>query len=44
MKIRIRFNGKEAEAELNKTITARKIYDALPIKSNANTWGGGDLF
>jgi|SRR3989344_1836065 len=44
MKIRIRFNGKEAEAELNKTITARKIYDALPIKSNANTWGGEIYF
>jgi hypothetical protein len=28
-----------AEAELNETETAKRIYDALPIQSKANRWG-----
>src|SRR3989338_6333041 len=39
MKIKIKFKNKEAEAELNGSETAKKIYDALPIVANANTWG-----
>lgn len=39
MKIKIFFNRKEIEAELNDSETAKKIYDALPIEADANIWG-----
>ena len=39
MKIKIRFESVEMEATLLDTPTAKAIYEALPIKSIANTWG-----
>ena len=39
MKIKIKFQDKEIEAELNETGTAKKIYENLPIKSKINLWG-----
>ncbi len=39
MKIRIKSNGTEAEAELKNTATAKAIYEKLPIESTASTWG-----
>ncbi|MBI2046710.1 hypothetical protein HYT26_00905 [Candidatus Pacearchaeota archaeon] len=39
MKIKIFFNKKEIEADLNDSETAKKIYNALPIEAEANTWG-----
>lgn len=39
MKIKIVSGNVEAIAELKDTETAKAIFDKLPIKGNANTWG-----
>jgi hypothetical protein len=39
MKINIRIGKLAMEAELNDTPTAKKIAEALPIKTSFNTWG-----
>ena len=39
MKIKIVSGNVEAIAELKNTKTAKAIFDKLPIKGNANTWG-----
>ncbi len=38
-RIRIRAGNVIAEAELNETETAKRIYEALPIQGTANRWG-----
>ena len=38
-KIKIKAGSVEAEAVLNDSATARKIWDGLPIEARANTWG-----
>ena len=38
-RIIIRSGSVLAEAELNETETAKRIYEALPIRSTANRWG-----
>lgn len=38
-KINIKIDGKEIKAELNASITADKVWDALPIESIGNLWG-----
>ena len=38
-RIRIRAGAVEALAELNDTKTAESIWQALPLKSNVQTWG-----
>ena len=38
-KIRIRAGEIEVTAELNDTITAQAIWEALPIKGHVNLWG-----
>ncbi|MDD5687234.1 MAG: cyclophilin-like fold protein [Elusimicrobia bacterium] len=38
-KIKITAGKVEMQAELNDSQTAGTIYDALPIKAKANTWG-----
>jgi hypothetical protein len=38
-RIIIRSGSVVAEAELNETETAKRIYEALPIQSEANRWG-----
>ena len=38
-KIKIKARSVEAEAILNDSATARKIWDSLPIEARANTWG-----
>jgi hypothetical protein len=38
-RIVIRAGSAVAEAELNETETAKRIYEALPIQSKANRWG-----
>lgn len=38
-KILIKAGAIEMEAQLNDSPTAEKIWDALPIDANANTWG-----
>lgn len=38
-RIRIKAGQLEVVAELNDTHTARAIWEALPIKGRANTWG-----
>lgn len=37
--IKITAGDVSAQAELNETETARAIWEALPIKGRANTWG-----
>ena len=39
MKIKISSGNVEAVAELRDTKTAKAIYEKLPIKGRANTWG-----
>ena len=39
MKIKINIGKLSMDAELNDTPTAKKVADALPIKSSFNTWG-----
>ena len=39
MKIKIKVGNISEEAELNDTPTAKKIAEALPIKTPFNTWG-----
>jgi len=38
-KIKIRAGQVEAEAVLNDSLTAKNIWEALPIEAKANTWG-----
>jgi hypothetical protein len=38
-KIRILMSDLKVEAELNESKTAQLIWEALPIKAKANTWG-----
>jgi uncharacterized protein len=38
-KIRIKAGNVEADAVLNDSPTARKIWEALPIEARGNTWG-----
>ena len=38
-KIKIKAGTVEVDAVLNDSLTAQKIYDALPIDARANTWG-----
>lgn len=38
-KIKITAGAVQATAELNDSATANAIWDALPIKARANTWG-----
>ena len=38
-KIKIRAGSVEAEAVLNDSLTAKNIWEALPIEARANTWG-----
>lgn len=39
MKITIKIGNLRMEAELNDTPTAKKVAEALPIKTSFNTWG-----
>ena len=39
MKIRITIGNLAMEAELNDSPTARKVAEALPIRTSFNTWG-----
>ena len=39
MSIKITVGSLSMEAELNETLTAKKVADALPIRSALNTWG-----
>lgn len=39
MKITIRFASYEVEAELYDTLTAKAIYDSLPLHENISHWG-----
>ena len=38
-KITFRFENIKADAELNDSETARKIWESLPVESKVNTWG-----
>ena len=38
-KITVRVENIKADAEIDDSETARKIWEALPIESTANTWG-----
>lgn len=39
MKIAIHCNSRIWEAEIYDTVTGKKIFEALPLKSTAHTWG-----
>ena len=39
MRIKITVGSLSMEAELSETLTAKKVADALPIRSALNTWG-----
>src|SRR5262245_11197120 len=39
MRIHIRIGNLSVEAQLNDTLTARKVAAALPIQTSFNTWG-----
>ena len=39
MRIKITVGSLSMEAELSETLTAKKVADALPIRSAFNTWG-----
>jgi hypothetical protein len=39
MRIKITVGPLSMEAELNETLTPKKVADALPIRSALNTWG-----
>ena len=39
MEIKIKFQDKEIEANLNETETSKKILESLPIEGNINLWG-----
>jgi hypothetical protein len=39
MRIKINIGSLSMDAELNDTPTAKKVAEALPIKSSFNTWG-----
>ena len=39
MRIKITVGAVELDAELNDTATARKVADALPLRTSFNTWG-----
>ena len=39
MRIRIRVGALAMEAELNDTATAKKVAEALPIRTSFDTWG-----
>ena len=43
-KIKIKAGDIQVEAELNDSLTAKSIADALPIKGEANRWGGEIYF
>ena len=43
-RIRIKTGTISIEAELNDTLTAQTIWDALPIKSQCNIWGNEIYF
>lgn len=43
-KIKIKAGKIQVEAELNNSSTAKSIADALPIKAQANRWGGEIYF
>ncbi len=38
-KIKIRAGRVEVSAELNESLTAKKVYESLPIDGTVNTWG-----
>jgi hypothetical protein len=38
-KIKIRAGNVETEAVLNDSLTAKNIWEALPLEAKANTWG-----
>ena len=39
MRIKINIGSLSMDAQLNDTPTAKKVVEALPIKSSFNTWG-----
>ena len=43
-KIKIKTGNVEVEAELNDSPTAKSIMDSLPLKAEANRWGGEIYF
>ena len=44
MKIKISIGKVEVFAELSETPTAKKLWEALPFKAKAETWGGEVYF
>ena len=44
MKIVIEAGNTVMEAELNETIAGKAVYDSLPYKAGATTWGGEIYF